>query len=163
MVKKWRTVVKPSHTVLHLGDLFFGKKNGLERFTYEIAPKLPGKKYLILGNHDPRNLDYEALGFTVLKPYQIEYRNYFVSFDHYPRIIHDNEKRIHVHGHLHKNGYGPDGSPTRPNNINVSVEVIDYRPQRLTSLLNTAIRSRNGHKDYYNSKAYRRAKTKRGV
>lgn len=156
MLKRWRSTVKDTHTVLHLGDLFFGKRNGLDRFMYEIAPKLPGRKFIILGNHDRRDMDYEAFGFTVLKPYSIKYQDYTVSFDHYPKILHDNEKRIHLHGHIHANHYSRN-QPTRPNNINCSVEVIDYRPQRFTSLVNAAILARKGKEPYYNSRSYRRA------
>lgn len=157
MIKRWRSTVQASHTVLHLGDLFFSKQKGLARFTEEIAPQLTGRKFLVLGNHDRHDFDYESIGFTVLKPYQVKYQDFTVSFDHYPRLLHDNERRLHVHGHVHKNGYGPEGHQARPNNINVSVEVIDYRPQRFTKLVNTAIRSRKSGGKYYNSKAYRQA------
>lgn len=157
MIKRWRTVVKPSHTVLHLGDLFFSRRGGLRHFAEDIAPQLTGRKFLILGNHDRRDIDYAEFGFTVLRPYQIDYRSFAVSFDHYPKILHDNEQRLHVHGHLHANGYGPDADPTRANNINVSVEVIDYRPQSFTKLLNAAIHARKKGRGgkFYNSKAYR--------
>ena len=157
MIKRWKQTVRPSHTILHLGDLFFTKKRGLEHFALEIAPKLPGKKCIVLGNHDARNVDYEALGFTVLKPYSINYRGYEVSFDHYPRIIPNEMRRVHVHGHIHGNPYS-DGEVTRLNNINVSVEVVDYRPQRFTTLLNKAILAKPGHKGYYNSRGYRYSK-----
>lgn len=160
IVKRWRSVVKPGHTVLHLGDLFFGRKGGSRHFAEDIAPQLTGRKFLLLGNHDPRDLDYELLGFTVLRPYQLTYRGYTVSFDHYPKLLHDNEKRLHVHGHLHNHGYGPEHEPTRPNNINVSVEVINYTPQRFTKLVNAAINGRKKGGKYYNSPSYRQAYTR---
>lgn len=163
MLKRWRTTVKPSHTVLHLGDLFFGRRGGLRRFTEEIAPQLTGHKYIVLGNHDARDVDYEALGFTVLRPYSVEYRDFTVSFDHYPKIIHTAMKRIHVHGHLHSNGYGPHQETERANNINVSVEVIDYRPQKFTSLVDAAILARKQKTGgrYYNSPSFRQSQTDR--
>lgn len=156
MLKRWRATVQDHHTVLHVGDLFFGRRNGLERFTCEIAPKLTGQKYLILGNHDRRDIDYEKLGFTVLDPYSIDYDGFTVTFDHYPRLIHDAMKRIHIHGHIHGNGYA-NGDKHRRNNVNVSVEVIDYRPQKFSHLVNTAILARKKGDPYYNSKAYRYA------
>lgn len=161
MIKRWRSTVKPSHTILHLGDLFFSRKGGFKRFTEEIAPQLTGRRFIVLGNHDRRDFDYEAIGFTVLRPYSVQYRGYTVSFDHYPKLLHDNEKRLHVHGHIHANPYS-HGELTRPNNINVSVEVIDYRPVRFTSVVNAAIlkRKRSGGK-FYNSPSYRQAHARR--
>lgn len=161
MLKRWRTTVKDTHSVLHLGDLFLGRNKGLERFKYEIVPKLTGTRYLILGNHDRRDINYEELGFTVLEPYSIEHEGFEVSFAHYPRFIHDAMKRIHFHGHIHASPYS-GGELTRPNNVNVSVEVIDYRPQKFLSLVNKAIRARKGSKDpFYNSKAFRSSQIKR--
>jgi calcineurin-like phosphoesterase family protein len=167
IVKRWQRAVSDNDTVLHLGDLFFGGTAGYERFAREIAPELPGKKYIILGNHDKKRYDYEALGFTVVKPFTAHYRQYQVSFDHYPRLLdeHRNERRIHVHGHIHNHGYARE-EPTRWGNINVSVEALDYRPHRVTRLLNHEISRRNGRKRYTNSRHVRwqkRSRQKRHV
>lgn len=153
MLKRWKRTIKDTDVVLHLGDLFFGS---YDRFAEQIAPKLTGEKYIILGNHDKRKYDYEALGFTVVKPFSLKYRNYTVSFDHYPKLLPEWERRLHVHGHIHNNGYS-QGEPFRHGNINVSVEVLDYRPHRATRLLNKEISKRNQKKGYYNSKGFRTA------
>jgi calcineurin-like phosphoesterase family protein len=162
MTKRWSRIVRDSDTIVHLGDLFFGGQAGYDRFLNEVTPRLTGTKYLILGNHDKKKWDYEALGFTVIKPFTCWYRNYQVSFDHYPKLIDPNDrKRIHVHGHVHTNDYAFD-EPTRFANINVSVEVMDYRPHRITRLLNAEIRKRNQKgKGYYNSKGFRWNQTQR--
>ncbi len=154
MVTRWQRVVPWDATVLHLGDLFFGGDLGYEKFKTSIAPRLTGKKYLILGNHDKRNRDYEALGFTVLKPFSVDYRGYEVSFDHYPKLIPIGDKRLHLHGHIHNHGYARE-EKERLGNINVSVEVTDYRPHRATRLLNKAIRKRNQKQRYTNSRHVR--------
>jgi calcineurin-like phosphoesterase family protein len=124
----------------------------------EIAPKLPGKKYIILGNHDKKTWDYELMGFKVIKPFEVKYRGYEVSFDHYPRLLEaeqaENKKVIHVHGHIHNNGYARN-ELTRWGNINVSVEVMNYRPHRMARLLNREIRTRNQQKRYVNSRHVR--------
>lgn len=154
-IKRWGRVVRESDTVLHLGDLFFGGQDNYERFKHEITPRLSGKKYLILGNHDKKRWDYEALGFTVIKPFTTSYRGYKVSFDHYPKILDEREKLLHIHGHIHNHGYARNEA-TRWGNINVSVETLDYRPHRATRLLNRAILARNGGKGRYtNSRHYR--------
>lgn len=157
MLKRWRAAVGDQHTILHLGDLFFGKpgSEGYKRFSEEIAPYLTGTKYLLLGNHDKKSIDYESLGFTVLEPYSIQYQDFIVTFDHYPRReIHDGLKRLHLHGHIHNNPY-EGGALAWPNNINVSVEVIDYRPQRLGSLVNAALLARKDKEPRLNSRSYR--------
>lgn len=161
MIKRWQRVVSDRDTVLHLGDLFFGGADGYVQFLTEIAPKLTGEKYLILGNHDKRAWDYEALGFTVLKPFEVKYRGYTVSFDHYPKLLPEGEKRVHLHGHIHNHPYARN-EQRRWGNINVSVEVLDYRPHRVTRLINREIRTRNQRgRGYYNSKTYRQANTSR--
>ena len=48
IVHNWRQVVQPSDLVIHVGDVFIGKREGWEA----IYPTLPGRKILIRGNHD---------------------------------------------------------------------------------------------------------------
>lgn len=163
MITRWQRVVPEDATVLHLGDLFFGGDKGFAKFYSEITPELTGaKKYIILGNHDKKGRDYEFLGFEVIKPFSIRYRGYEVSFDHYPKLLPKDEKLIHVHGHIHKNPYG-FGEKERYGNINVSVEAIDYRPHRITRLLNKEISRRNQKQRYCNSRRVRRSRSKNVV
>lgn len=46
IIKNWNQTVKPTDTVIHLGDVMIGKKSEW------IMPSLPGRKILIRGNHD---------------------------------------------------------------------------------------------------------------
>ncbi len=143
MEKRWHETVGLDDTVLHLGDLVFTRDRAKQdRFFNDIAPYLPGNKYLILGNHDRDDwIDrYEAAGFTVIPPFTIDYRGWRVSFDHYPLLNLKGKKLIRVHGHIHNNGYHEEFT-TRDlsGNINVSVEVIDYTPQPITTLLDAAL------------------------
>ena len=50
MMDNWVSVVKPEDTIIHLGDVLFGE-NKVDWLEANFA-KLPGKKHLILGNHD---------------------------------------------------------------------------------------------------------------
>jgi calcineurin-like phosphoesterase family protein len=154
MVKRWSKVISPNDVIVHLGDLFFGGHQGYEDFKTQVAPSLTGKKYIVLGNHDKKVFDYEALGFTVIKPFTQRYRGYEVSFDHYPKLLPEGDRKVHVHGHIHNNGYARN-EPTRWGNINCSVEVLDYRPHRCARLINGEIRRRNQRQNYRNSKGYR--------
>lgn len=143
MIANWRKTIKRNDTVLHLGDLMMGGDEYYHHFVENIAPKLTGTRYIILGNHDKRKYDYEEIGFKVVRPFTINYRNHEVSFDHYPKLINVEDKnRIHVHGHIHNHAYSRN-EPTRWGNLNVSVEVMNYKPRNIARLLNKEIRRRN--------------------
>ena len=143
MIANWRKIIKDDDSVLHLGDLMMGGDKFYDHFKSEIAPNLPGKKYIILGNHDKRKYDYEAIGFTIVKPFAIKYRGHDVSFNHYPKLFNiDEDKTLHVHGHIHNHTYSR-GEINRWGNINVSMEVMDYKPRKINRLLNKEITKRN--------------------
>jgi len=42
---------------------------------------------------------------------------------------------INLHGHIHNSPLPPEGSTLGPNHINMSVEVRDYRPCRLSEII----------------------------
>lgn len=141
MLKRWNATIGPDDVVLHLGDLFMSKRENYIKFEQQVAPHLNGKKYLILGNHDDKKIDYKKLGFTVIKPFRIKYRGYTIEFSHYPSdgLL---PGYIRVHGHIHNNGYAHYTKPKRAYrkaNINCSVEVIDYTPQVVTDLLDVEV------------------------
>ena len=142
MIANWRRRIKKNGTVLHLGDLMMGGDDYFDYFKKNLAPLLTGNKYIILGNHDKRKYDYESIGFTVVKPFTIKYRNHTISFDHYPKLFKNNQDDyIHVHGHIHNHVYS-HGEERRWGNINVSVEVINYKPRSIARLLNKEITRR---------------------
>jgi calcineurin-like phosphoesterase family protein len=151
MLERWRSTVGHGDVVLHLGDLFHWRGTGPQRFSAEIAPKLTGTKYLLLGNHDKEAIDYAGLGFEVIKPFAFEYLGYEISFSHWPMRPGEmpaGEKRLRVHGHIHNRGYR---SPEKPSElwsplggVNVSVEVIDYTPRLVTEVLAPEVERRKG-------------------
>ena len=57
LIKNWNSVVQPSDTLYHIGDLAFYKD---QRKTMNLLRRLNGNKVLIRGNHD-KYLDKEAL------------------------------------------------------------------------------------------------------
>lgn len=144
MIANWRRRVKKHDTILHLGDLMMGGDDFFYHFKENIAPKLTGKKYIILGNHDKRKYDYADLGFEVVKPFKIEYRQFEVTFDHYPKLFnYDDSYKLHIHGHIHNHEYSR-GEKTRWGNVNVSVEAINYKPRNIARLLNKTITKHRG-------------------
>lgn len=149
MVDYWRRCVPDSDsTVLHLGDIAM---RGGGKFLSHIAPRLTGEhKLLMLGNHDTKpNSYYESAGFKIIEPFEITWHGNRISFSHYPWNSRDDGsdapplEHWRVHGHIHNNGYGPP--PVWPHvqyvlrQINVSAEMLKYRPINLKVLLEAAI------------------------
>lgn len=133
----WFTYVHPDDVLLHLGDIVcFGDR---KKHPYWIGG-LTGKKYLIRGNHDyQKDSWYEAFGFTVLgrgdRPFWwVAPDGTLVAFSHEPLIDQDQLGwDLNIHGHIHGNTHldVPNGEKYR----NVSVEVTQYAPVRLNTLL----------------------------
>lgn len=143
IMEEWAQAVPDNATVLHLGDLSY-RNNSF--FKNMIAPHLTGKrKLLILGNHDRQRPNfYRDSGFKIVKPFEMHYNPlapgaWVVSFSHYPlKSPNMNSQHVHIHGHIHNNGYGGKDSPYVPfsaGQINMSVEQTHYRPVNLKELL----------------------------
>jgi calcineurin-like phosphoesterase family protein len=156
ILAEWRAAIPADATVLHLGDLSY-KSNSF--FKNIIAKELTGdRKLLIAGNHDRQRYSfYRDCGFRIVKPFSIKYGSvlyddaadrledegfvapWTISFDHYPlkRPAAD-PFSVHIHGHIHNNGYGGKGTPFTPfshGQINLSCEQVHYRPVNLKRLL----------------------------
>jgi calcineurin-like phosphoesterase family protein len=151
MENNWWETVGLEDTILHLGDVAMSK--GIMELKEEhFIKNLPGKKYLILGNHDtPKNITdknkfYKQVGFDVVNEFKIsgyvspttkkEWKLYFVHrpggeikpFDDL-RIVESDPKAIVLHGHIHNK------SIDHPRLVNLSVEMTDYRPVWLPTVL----------------------------
>ena len=122
MMDNWVSVVKPEDTIIHLGDVLFGE-NKVDWLEANFA-KLPGKKHLILGNHD--NPKFLAPFFKSIKLWS-ELPGMVLS--HAP--MHEQTLKeshrfkdgiLNVHGHIHTNA-----CPPGPNKC-VSVEQINFTP-----------------------------------
>lgn len=140
MQQNWFEKIQPEDTVLHLGDLQVWY--GLEVVAASaLTSSLPGKKFILRGNHDREKPKFYAdLGFTMIPefiwevdiPSVITWRR--VLFSHYPDITRIGEWDINVHGHIHNNGYPVEIKRERDYR-NVSVEVMNYEPVRLRDVL----------------------------
>lgn len=145
MVEQWNSVVGYEDTVLHLGDLCLWYKDGPAKFASSIAPRLNGKKYIIMGNHDHSDPEwYEAQGFTVVGDFGMKINGKMVTFSHYPHWYGEMNGKTnyrHVHGHVHNGPYpgltkhDPDKHYSAINQINVSVEMQDYTPKDISTLI----------------------------
>lgn len=147
MIQQWNSVVGKDDKVLHLGDWYLWRADGGARFASEILPRLNGDIYTILGNHDKPDAPWAQWGIKVLGDFSQKIAGRKVSFSHYPLFYTDlmgQDYRRHIHGHIHNNGYpkakGEHGFQhgtvkTAPNQRNVSVEMIDYKPVHIREVI----------------------------
>lgn len=135
MYRKWQSLVRPTDTVLHLGDLavWYGEEKS---YWQGFAGSLPGRKYLIKGNHDKdKDKIFEAEGYTVIPEFIQEIKGQRVLFSHYPDDHRTSQWDINVHGHIHNHELEPRLAMTNRRYKNVSVEVMDYKPVQACDLL----------------------------
>lgn len=127
MIERWNSVVKPEDRVYHLGDVYMGSK---ERMNWIMA-RLNGKKRLILGNHDNGKDPVLWRNFESIDLWKPR-RDIGIVFSHIPLALDSFPGRCtkNVHGHIHNNR----PSATKQH-VNVSVEMIDYTPVNLDTLL----------------------------
>lgn len=138
MVNSWTKLVQPEDTILHLGDLavWYGDE---ESYWLEIAKSMPGKKFMLRGNHDKlKDKVYAELGFTMTPEFVQEIKGQRVLFSHYPDELRTSEWDINVHGHIHNNPLEPRLAKTGRRYKNISVELMDYKPIRAKELLTFA-------------------------
>jgi calcineurin-like phosphoesterase family protein len=128
LIKNWRETVSSKDTIFNLGDVSFKTtKDELEK----IIKNLPGKKVLILGNHDrSKSLSWwRDVGFDEVYPYPIIYEGFFM-LSHEPLYICPEMPYVNIHGHTHGECF--DNYVQR---MNVSVENIEYKPVSLDDLV----------------------------
>jgi calcineurin-like phosphoesterase family protein len=132
MANNWHSLVQPGDTVLHLGDLFVWYGD-IQEEAWDIAKTLPGKKYMLRGNHDElTDEEFAELGYTVIPEFVQNFGQTRVLFSHYPDTERGHLWDLNVHGHIHNN----QEDSRNPNKwINVSIEMMDYKPVRLREIL----------------------------
>lgn len=132
LVRNWNEVVKNHDKVYFLGDLCSVRKHRPPRYWLK---RLKGEKVLIKGSHD-RNI-------THAKRYKIlNYNGYKFLLVHNPNRIPFKFDGWVIHGHIHNNSMYkyPFINGVRKT-INVSVELVDYRPISIDTILKLGIDS----------------------
>jgi calcineurin-like phosphoesterase family protein len=128
ILDNWNDTVKDGDTVIHCGDVLFGLDK-VEWLEANFA-KLPGKKKLVLGNHD--NVKFLAPFF---KDIQLWITAPGVICTHTPLHAQTlaegrwSDSVINVHGHIHTNP-----SPEGPYKC-VCVEQIGYKPINIEEIV----------------------------
>jgi len=132
MIKKWNSTVLKEDKVYYLGDICFGRGSRPAEYWWN---QLNGDKTLILGNHD--RFDEVILFKEVRRNLYLQFGDIKFELIHSPDHMHEREPdRWLIHGHHHNNF--PELYPliNRKNKtINVSVELLDYKPLELQELL----------------------------
>lgn len=130
LIGNYQSVVKPEDICIWVGDVGFMEDIEINN----ILAQLNGYKILVVGNHDfhhgkLRNLNFDET--HLLYHLCVEDEDLDLVFTHYPQ---DNLPLnvANVHGHTHNRNTGVRQQ------INVSVEVIGYKPINLTSLITEA-------------------------
>lgn len=123
----WKSAATSHDTVFVLGDVAF--RTTKEELT-EIIQNLPGKKVLVMGNHDKsKSLRWwHDVGFAEVYKYPIIYRDWFI-LSHEPVYVGPEMPYVNIHGHTHGE------SSTNPRKVNVCVEATDYKPASLDGII----------------------------
>jgi len=143
LILNWNKVVQPQDHVSHLGDVTMMRNGGQKGTFIKLMKRLNGHKRLYLGNHDHFPIQtYLEVGFE--KIYATWRDEKGVLFSHFP--IHPENlgsAKANVHGHIHQNespkpmiGVSQETEKVyiKPY-INISVEVIDYKPVNYDTIL----------------------------
>jgi calcineurin-like phosphoesterase family protein len=127
-VARWNEVVRPEDEVWHLGDFAVGQPTA--RITALLA-ELHGRKHLVTGNNDgPATI--EADGWASVRPYvETEVDGIPLVLCHYAFRTWRGMGQgwMNLHGHSHGR------LKPQPRQIDVGVDVRDFRPVPLSELI----------------------------
>jgi calcineurin-like phosphoesterase family protein len=128
MVERWNAVVAPEDEVWHLGDFAIKPRPGRVE---ALLAALHGRKHLVAGNNDPEETRRAAGWASVADYAELRVGDTLVVLCHYPfRAWHAMDKgAVNLHGHSHGRG------KALPRQIDVGVDVWDFRPATLETLL----------------------------
>ncbi|MBQ7585571.1 MAG: metallophosphoesterase [Desulfovibrionaceae bacterium] len=126
----WNQTVKPEDTVYHLGDVVFKEKEDL----IKKIKKLPGKKFLIPGNHDS-NFSLLSEAFTIKESLtEISINKVKFILCHYPLLTWN----AFFYGSMHFFGHVHGKIPPTNQRIDVGVDSWGFAPVRCEVLLSAA-------------------------
>ena len=137
IIANWNRVTTKHDKVYLLGDLSFYP----DERTAKIVQRLKGIKYLVLGNHDKRNVQtYYAMGFHRVYDFPIILEEFWM-LSHAPLYTNANMPYANIFGHVHGNKQYTNYSDQ---SFCVSVERINYTPIEFEEIkLHMGIKSRD--------------------
>jgi calcineurin-like phosphoesterase family protein len=127
MVERWQGAVAEDDEVWHLGD--FAVRQPASRMSSLLA-RLPGRKHLIIGNNDAESTTTLS-GWAGVRHYaELEVDGTFLVLCHYPLRSWNRmaQGALNLHGHSHGR------LKPLPRQIDVGVDVWDFRPLALAEI-----------------------------
>ena len=140
LIRRWRETVPEDGIVFHLGDFAHGNA----RLWNDILSALPGRKYLILGNHDMKALRQGYMGRFELVAQQMTIRvgGQAIVLNHNPFLCYGGSYRDvwQLFGHVHSGPASHTGldhprlKMLFPLQYDVGVDNNDFRPISFTEV-----------------------------
>lgn len=121
IIKQWHMLVAEEDLIIHLGDVALPDSN---QAVWDTIRSLPGRKILVMGNHDKRSAKwYMERGFAfACEAFELS----SILFTHRPRPDVPAHIQFNVHGHLHS-GEHRAFEPT-PKHVLIALEKTGYGP-----------------------------------
>lgn len=134
LIRRWNETVPPDGFVFHLGDFAFGGSKGWN----EIISRLNGRIYLILGNHDMKQIKQGVMGRFehVTQQMTIRVGGQTIVLNHNPFLTFGGAYRNvwQLFGHVHSGPLSKQGKDIGrlayllPRQYDVGVDNNDFRP-----------------------------------
>lgn len=138
IITNWNAVVRPTDEVYIVGDVAYRSQIDIVKF----LNNLNGIKYLIVGNHDRKNLknpEFRKCFKDICDMTTINLNGVSIVLCHYPLGEWDGYYRgaYHIHGHIHNNTgikvYKYLKEEDRA--LNAGVDIINYTPVTFEQLI----------------------------
>lgn len=159
LIENWNSVVGKNDTIFHLGDFCFG---GTKKWT-DILTRLNGNKWLIMGNHDFKNLNDSITPFfmDINQQMRIYIDGWTLYLNHFPFLCfggaYNLDRKVgQAFGHIHTHD-GQDRPDIKrmkflfPTQYDVGVDNNNYTPiswQDLKHIFETNIENNKDNKLY---------------
>jgi calcineurin-like phosphoesterase family protein len=144
LIENWNSVVGPDDVIYHLGDFAFGGSS----LWKDVCSRLNGKKYLIIGNHDEKNLKdgFRVYFEDILWQAKLRVEGRSIYLNHFPFLCYGGTYRRpedavwQFHGHTHEmqgENLGEDYPRLQyrfPFQYDVGVDFNDYKPISFTEI-----------------------------
>jgi calcineurin-like phosphoesterase family protein len=90
IISNWNKVVKPGDTIYHLGDVFFCRGQRGQELAEQFLSRLNGKKILLVGNHDSKELinakGWENVYFGIK---ELNFNGQHITMCHYAMLVYN--------------------------------------------------------------------------
>lgn len=133
LIENWNKKVSPDDTIFHLGDFALGGSN----VWIPILERLNGHKYLILGNHDYKNIreGFKKYFELVLPQMYVLIEGRTIYLNHFPFLCYGGswkeDPTWQLFGHVHTGSIGKDTSRLKylfPTQYDVGVDGNNFTP-----------------------------------